>query len=194
MRKFIASVDHLNQWVGKGFSWCIVVLCFSTCYEVFVAKVFRAPTYWAFDFSLQMYGALFIMAGAYTLSTEAHVRGDVIYRYFPARAQAWLDLILYFIFFFPGILALAVVGMDYAGSAWNARETSWNSPAEIQIYGIKTLIPVAGWLLFLQGLSEVCRCIICIRSGHWPARSVVVEETEAVLTRASKKQDVSDVI
>jgi TRAP-type mannitol/chloroaromatic compound transport system permease small subunit len=166
----------------------------TTCYEVFVAKVFRSPTYWAFDFSLQMYGALFIMAGAYTLSTEAHVRGDVIYRYFPIRVQAWIDLILYFIFFFPGILALAVVGMDYAGAAWHAKETSWNSPAEIQIYGIKTLIPVAGWLLFLQGISEVFRCMICIKTGHWPARSVVAEEMEAVLTRSSKKQDITDVI
>jgi TRAP-type mannitol/chloroaromatic compound transport system permease small subunit len=194
MKSYIQFADHLSTWVGKGFAWCIVVLCFGTVYEVIVGYVFNAPTLWNFDFSLQMYGALFIMAGAYTLSTEAHVRGDVIYRLFSVKTQAKIDLVLYFLFFFPGICALAFSGIDYAHNAWMVKETSWNSPAQIQIYMSKSLIPAAGILLLIQGVSEVMRCVIAIRTGHWPARLVVAEETEKILMRTSQEEDKADVI
>ena len=135
-----------------------------------------------------------MMAGAYTLSTEAHVRGDVIYRLFKPRTQGYIDLVLYFIFFFPGVLALAFYGYEYAALAWKIKETSWNSPAQIQIYMAKSLIPAAGILLIIQGVSEVCRSIICIQTGHWPARMVVAEETEKILMRTSQDEDQKDVI
>ena len=195
MRGFIYFADHLSTSAGKAFSWLIVILMGGTCYEVFMAKVFNAPTLWNFDFSLQMYGAIFMMAGAYTLSTEAHVRGDVIYRLFPVRVQGSIDLILYFIFFFPGVLALAFYGWDYAAQAWKIKETSWNSPAQIQIYMAKSMIPLAGFLLIIQGISEVFRSIICIQTGHWPKRaSADAEETEKILMRTSQDQDQKDVI
>ncbi len=180
--------------MGKAFSWCIVILMSGTCYEVVMAYAFNAPTLWNFDFSLQMYGAIFMMAGAYTLSTEAHVRGDVIYRLFKPRTQGWIDLILYFVFFFPGVLALAFYGYEYASMAWKIKETSWNSPAQIQIYMAKSLIPLSGLLLIIQGISEVFRSIICIQTGHWPARLVVAEETEKILMRTTQDEDQKDVI
>ena len=181
--------------MGKAFSWCIVILMGGTCYEVIMAYAFNSPTLWNFDFSLQMYGAIFMMAGAYCLSTEAHVRGDVIYRLFPTRVQGWIDLILYFIFFFPGILALVFYGYEYAALAWKIKETSWNSPAQIQIYMAKSIIPLSGFLLTIQGISEVCRAIICIKTGHWPERmSAGAEETEKILMRTSQKDEKADVI
>jgi TRAP-type mannitol/chloroaromatic compound transport system permease small subunit len=143
---------------------------------------------------MQMYGAIFMMAGAYTLSTEAHVRGDVIYRLFKPKTQAYLDFVLYFIFFFPGVLALAFYGFDYAALSWKIKETSWSSPAQIQIYMVKFMIPIAGVLLTLQGISEVFRCVICIKTGHWPARLVVAEETEKILMRTAQDEDQADVI
>ena len=194
MRSFIKFADTLSTSMGKAFSWCIVILMGGTCYEVTMAYVFNNPTLWNFDFSLQMYGAIFMMAGAYTLSTEAHVRGDVIYRLFPTRVQAWIDLILYFLFFFPGVIALAVYGYEYAALAWKIKETSWNSPAQIQIYMAKSLIPLSGALLTIQGISEVFRSIFCIQTGHWPARMVSAEETEKILMRKSQKEDQVDVI
>ena len=195
MRSFIRFADTLSASMGKAFSWCIVVLMGGTCYEVFMAYVLNAPTLWNFDFSLQMYGAIFMMAGAYTLSTEAHVRGDVIYRLFPTRVQGSIDLILYFIFFFPGVLALAFYGYDYAAQAWKIKETSWNSPAQIQIYMAKSMIPLAGFLLIIQGISEVFRSIICIQTGHWPKRaSAGAEETEKILMRTSQDEDQKDVL
>ena len=135
-----------------------------------------------------------MMAGAYTLSTEAHVRGDVVYRLFRPKIQGYIDLVLYFIFFFPGVLALAFYGYEYAALAWKIKETSWNSPAQIQIYMAKALIPAAGVLLIIQGISEVFRSIICIQTGHWPARMVVAEETEKILMRTSQDEDQKDVI
>ena len=194
MRTFIKFADTLSTSMGKAFSWCIVILMGGTCYEVTMAYVFNNPTLWNFDFSLQMYGAIFMMAGAYTLCTEAHVRGDVIYRFFPARVQGWIDLILYFLFFFPGVIALAFYGYEYAALAWKIKETSWNSPAQIQIYMAKSLIPLSGALLTIQGISEVFRSIICIQTGHWPARMVGAEETEKILMRKSQKEDQTDVI
>jgi|TARA_B100001059_G_scaffold20062_1_gene16321 TRAP-type mannitol/chloroaromatic compound transport system permease small subunit len=165
-----------------------------TVYEVVMAYVFNAPTLWNFDISMQMYGAILIMSGAYCLATESHVRGDVIYRLFKPRTQGWIDLILYFIFFFPGVLALAFYGFDYAAISWKLKESSWSSPAQIQIYMVKSLMPAAGILLTIQGISEVFRSIICIQTGHWPARMVVAEETEKILMRTSQDEDQKDAI
>ena len=194
MNSFIKFADTLSSSMGKAFSWCIVILMGGTCYEVVMAYVFNAPTLWNFDFSLQMYGAIFMMAGAYTLATEAHVRGDVIYRLFPTKVQGWIDLVLYFVFFFPGVIALGFYGYEYAAKAWMVKETSWNSPAQIQIYMAKSLIPLSGTLLTIQGVSEVFRSIICIRTGHWPERQAGAEETEKILMRKSKENEKIDVI
>ena len=194
MNSFIKFADTLSSSMAKAFSWCIVILMGGTCYEVVMAYVFNAPTLWNFDFSLQMYGAIFMMAGAYTLATEAHVRGDVIYRLFPTKVQGWIDLVLYFVFFFPGVIALGFYGYEYAAKAWMIKETSWNSPAQIQIYMAKSLIPLAGTLLTIQGVSEVFRSIICIRTGHWPERQAGAEETEKILMRKSKENEKIDVI
>ena len=194
MRSFISFADHLSTSIGKAFSWCIVILMGGTVYEVIMAYVFNSPTLWNFDFSMQMDGAILMMSGAYCLATESHVRGDVIYRLFKPRVQGWIDLILYFIFFFPGVLALAFYGYDYAALAWKIKETSWSSPAQIQIYMVKALIPLAGVTLIIQGISEVFRSIICIQTGHWPARMVVAEETEKILMRTSQDEDQKDAI
>ena len=195
MRAYIKLADTLSTSIGKAFSWCIVILMGGTCYEVMMAYVFNKPTLWNFDFSMQMYGAILMMSGAYCLATEAHVRGDVIYRLFSQRTQAWIDLVLYFIFFFPGVIALAFYGYEYAALAWKIGETSWNSPAQIQIYMAKSLIPLSGTLLTLQGISEVFRCLICIKIGSWPERiSKDAEETEKILMRTAQKGNADDVI
>ena len=195
MRSFISFADHLSTSIGKAFSWCIVILMGGTVYEVIMAYVFNAPTLWNFDFSMQMYGAILMMSGAYCLATESHVRGDVIYRLFKPRIQGWVDLVLYFIFFFPGVLALTFYGYDYAALAWKIKETSWSSPAQIQIYMVKAMIPAAGATLTIQGVSEVFRCILCIKSGNWPERdSADAEETEKLLMRTAQKGNTDDVI
>ena len=188
MDKYIKFADSLSVAVGKAFSWCIVILCLGTCYEVVMAYLFNKPTLWNFDFSLQMYGAIFMMAGAYTLSTQAHVRGDVLYRLMKTKTQAKLDLILYFIFFFPGVLALTFYGFDYAALAWKIKETSWNSPAQIQIYMAKSLIPLSGLLLTLQGVAEVFRCLNCLKTGEWERREDEDQETEKILIKASQNE------
>ena len=180
--------------MGKAFSWCIVILMGGTGYEVVMAYAFNKPTLWNFDFSMQMYGAILMMSGAYCLATEAHVRGDVIYRLFKERTQAWKYLVLYFVFLFHGVVAHAFYGYEYAAMAWKIKETSWSSPAQIQIYMVKTKIPCAGVLLIIQGISEVFRSVICIRTGHWPSRMVVAEETEQVLMRQSKAEEQKDVV
>ena len=194
MRAYIKFADTLSTSIGKAFSWCIVILMGGTCYEVTMAYIFNKPTLWNFDFSMQMYGAILMMSGAYCLATESHVRGDVIYRLFKPKTQGWIDLILYFIFFFPGVIALAFYGFEYAALAWKIKETSWSSPAQINIYMAKSLIPAAGVFLTIQGVAEVFRSIICIQTGHWPARIVVAEETEQILMRTAQDEDQKDVI
>ena len=195
MRNFITFADHLSTSIGKAFSWCIVILMGGTVYEVIMAYVFNAPTLWNFDFSMQMYGAILMMSGAYCLATESHVRGDVIYRLFKPKTQGLIDLVLYFIFFFPGVLALTFYGYDYAALAWKIKETSWSSPAQIQIYMVKAMIPAAGVTLTIQGVSEVFRCVICIQTGNWPERdSADAEETEKLLMRTAQKGNTDDVI
>ena len=181
MTRILHFIDSLSAWTGRAFAWCIVVLTFSTCYEVFVRYALNSPTVWAFDMSVQMYGALFMMAGAYTLSQDAHVRGDVIYRLMSAKMQAGMDLVLYILFLLPGALALVYYGYSFAADSWFYKEVSWSSPARIQIYFFKSLIPIAGTLLLLQGFAEAVRCIQCIKTGKWPARLQDVQETETML-------------
>ncbi|MBL4613710.1 MAG: TRAP transporter small permease subunit [Magnetovibrio sp.] len=181
MNRILHFIDSLSIWTGKTFAWCIMVLTLSTVYEVFVRYALNAPTVWAFDMSVQMYGALFMMAGAYALSQDAHVRGDVVYRLMPIKVQASVDLLLYIVFLFPGAIALVYYGYGFASDSWFYKEVSWSSPARIQIYFFKTLIPIAGGLLLLQGFAEAVRCVQCIQTGKWPARVHDVEETETML-------------
>lgn len=178
MDRFVFFIDEVNARVGKSFGWCILVLTLGICYEVFVRYVLRDPTAWAFDFSYIMYGSLFMMAGAYTLSRNGHVRGDVIYRLLPERVQAGIELVLYIVFFFPAMLALIYAGYDFARESWSYMEVSSSSPADIAVYPIKTLIPFAAFFLALQGAAEIVRCVQCLKFGRWPERPRDVEETE----------------
>ena len=182
--KFVHAIEGLSLWVGRAFGWCILILTLSISYEVFVRYVLNSPTVWAFDMMIQMYGALFLMCGAYALAQDTHVRADVLYRLFPIKVQASLDFVLYFLFFFPGVLALAWYGWEIASDSWRYKEVSFNSPASIQIYFFKSLIPIAGFLLAFQGVSELVRCVMAFRTGVWPERLVDVRETEDILSDA----------
>ena len=184
--KFVYAIESLSVWVGRAFGWCILVLTLSVSYEVFVRYILNKPTVWAFDMMVQMYGALFMMAGAYALAQDTHVRGDVLYRLFPIRMQATIDFILYLAFFFPGMVALFWFGMEIAQDSWRYKEVSWNSPARIQIYFFKTLIPLAGFLLMVQGLAELLRCWVAMRTGKWMERLEDVKETEEALMEQAK--------
>ncbi len=190
MNKVLNFIDRFTAWVGKSFAWCILILTFATTYEVIVRYAFRAPTSWAFDISYIMYGTLFMMAGGYALSRNAHVRGDFVYRLWPPRIQAGIELVLYFLFFYPGILALIYAGIIYAGESWNYMpygfngprgEISINSPIGVPVSPLKTILPIASAVLLLQGIAETIRCIQCLKSGEWPARLHDVEEMEKVL-------------
>ncbi len=181
MTGLIYAIESLSTWVGRMFGWCILILTFSVSYEVFVRYVLNAPTVWAFDVMVQMYGALFLMAGPYALAHDSHVRGDVLYRLFPVRVQATIDFVLYLLFFFPGMLALFWFGAEIASDSWRYQEVSWNSPARIQIYFFKTLIPLAGGLLIIQGIAEILRCWKAMRSGQWMERLEDVHGTEELL-------------
>jgi TRAP-type mannitol/chloroaromatic compound transport system permease small subunit len=186
MTRFLHFIDSLSTWVGKAFAWLILVLTLGISYEVLVRYVFRAPTTWAFDFSYINYGALFLMAGAYTLSRNGHVRGDVVYRLWKPRTQASMDLLLYVIFFLPAVAAWMYSGLAYARMSIAFREVSIFSPAGVPVFPLKTLIPVAGLFLLIQGIAEIIRCILCIRQGYWPKRLHDVEETESIILQEQK--------
>jgi TRAP-type mannitol/chloroaromatic compound transport system permease small subunit len=183
MTRFLLFIDSLSTWVGKAFAWLILLLTFGVSYEVFVRYVLNRPTTWAFDVSYITYGALFLMAGAYTLSRNGHVRADVLYRFWRPRTQATVDLALYVVFFLPAVLAFMYSGWNYAQMSIRFREVSIFSPAGVPVFPLKALIPVTGVLLLLQGIAEMIRCVLCIRSGQWPQRLHDVEETEARLLR-----------
>lgn len=187
MHNFILFVDRISAWVGKAFSWCILMMTFVIGYEVFVRYALNDPTSFSYDISYMMFGTLFMMAGAYTLSRDGHVRGDVFYRLWKPTTQATVELVLYFLFFFPGILALVFAGWDYANESWFYREVSSASPANIPIFQLKAVIPAAGALLLLQGVAQVCRCILCLREGHWPAHLEDIEELETRLLREEER-------
>jgi TRAP-type mannitol/chloroaromatic compound transport system permease small subunit len=164
-----------------------------TTYDVFMRYLFRAPTNWAFDVSYFMYGALFMMAGAYTLSRNGHVRGDFVYRMWPARIQASIDLVLFILFMLPGFGALFYYGIPYASVSWAIREVSIYAPTGAPVYPHKTLIPIAALLMLFQCVAEIIRCAICIRDGAWPQRLADVEEMEsAILAEAADRRRIEE--
>jgi TRAP-type mannitol/chloroaromatic compound transport system permease small subunit len=191
INRFIYGVDQLSKTVGHAFAWCLMILTFGTSYEVFVRYVLNEPTSWAFDFSYLMYGAMFYMAGAYTLSRGGHVRADMFYRLWRPRTQAAVELVLYILFFFPGVTALVISGWQYGFDSMKIFESSVNSPAGVPIWPLKMLIPFGAGLLVLQGVAEVLRCVICLREGAWAPRLHDVEELEKqILEQHAKKEEV----
>jgi TRAP-type mannitol/chloroaromatic compound transport system permease small subunit len=181
MEKFIRNVNALSKAIGHCFSWTVLVLTAGTCYEVFRRYVLNDPTDWAFDMSYMLYGALFLMSGAYTLSMGAHVRGDFLYRKWQPATQAKVDLALYFIFYMPGVLALVFAGFFYGWDAARNLEVSINSPVGVPVWPLKCIIFVAGLTLLLQGLAEMARCVLAIKSNRWMEREDDVVELEVEL-------------
>ena len=178
MQKFFLAVDRVSTFAGQAFAWLIVVLTGLIGYEVFSRYVLNDPHPWAFDVQIMLYGTLFMMAGAYTLSKNGHVRGDILYGFFKPRTQAFFDLVLYLVFFLPGVIALAWAGYSYAADSFAIREHSSITADGPPIYPFKTVIPVAGAVLLVQGLVEILRCIVCLRDGEWPSREEDVEEVD----------------
>ena len=178
MQKLLLFIDRVSTWVGQAFSWFIVALTLLISWEVFSRYALNQPHAWAFDVMIMFYGTLFMMAGAYTLSKNGHVRGDVLYSFFEPRTQATIDLLLYIVFFIPGVIALCWAGYNYAAESWAINEHSNITADGPPIYPFKTVIPVAGVILLAQGLVEIVRCVICIKQGEWPSREQDVEEVD----------------
>ncbi|HEY8580061.1 MAG TPA: TRAP transporter small permease subunit [Beijerinckiaceae bacterium] len=186
--RFRFGVEQFHTMVGKLGGWAILILTVAISYEVFARYFLRRPTEWAFDLSYILYGVLFMLAGPYALARNAHVRGDFLYREWPPRRQAAFDMVLYVLFFFPGVLALAYAGWGFAQFSWMIGEHSSNSPNGPPLYHFKTLIPVVGAMLALQGAVEVARCVLCLRTGVWPPRLSDVEETEKLILEEAQRQ------
>lgn len=178
MQKILLLVDAISTWIGHLFAWLILALTGLICYEVFARYVLNNPHPWAFDVQIMFYGTLFMMAGAYALSKNGHVRGDVLYGFLQPRTQATIDLILYIVFFIPGVVAIVWAGYSYAGESFAIREHSSITADGPPLYPFKMMLPLAGAVLLLQGLVEIIRCLLCLKTGEWPSREHDVEEVD----------------
>ena len=194
MQKMLLLIDRMSTWVGQMFSFFIVLLTLHVSWEVFSRYALDAPRAWAFDVMIMFYGTLFMMAGAYTLSKNGHVRGDVLYGFLQPRTQAGLDLLLYIVFFLPGVIALTYAGFYYAADSWRISEHSNITYEGPPVYPFKTVIPIAGAFLLVQGIVEIIRCIICLKQGAWPSREADVEEVDVDKLKAElhvKDEDIA---
>src|SRR5919112_3227989 len=180
LQRLLYTIDGISMWVGKAAAWLIIGLMGLVCVEVFKRYIMNMPTAWIFDASNMFYGSLFMLAGAYTLAQNGHVRGDFLYSSMRPRTQASLDLILYIVFFLPGIAALIYAGYDYAALSWRINEHSNVTAEGPPVYHFKTVIPIAGALVMLQGVAEIVRCIACLKTGEWPSRLADVAETDVI--------------
>jgi TRAP-type mannitol/chloroaromatic compound transport system permease small subunit len=162
------AIDRFNIWIGKAFAWLFLPLTYTLVHEVVATKVFARPTVWAFDASYMLYGTIFMMGTAYTLAVDGHVRGDMIYRLWPVRVQASIDLVLYVVVFFPAMVAMLIAGWSYASYSYSIGERSLQSPFGPIIWPLKMVIPVTAFLLLLQGVSQVIKCVRCLQRGSWP--------------------------
>ena len=180
VQRLLYAMDGISTWVGKAVAWLIILLMTVVCIEVFKRYILDAPTAWIFDVENMMYGSLFMLAGAYTLAQNAHVRGDFLYSSMRPRTQASLDLVLYILFFIPGIVALIYAGWEFAADSWRIHEHSSVTAEGPPLYHFKTVMPIAGVLVMLQGIAEILRCVVCLQTGEWPARLKDVAEIDVV--------------
>ena len=180
VQRFLHTIDGISTWVGKAAAWLIVALMAVVCVEVFKRYIMNMPTSWIFDADNMLYGTAFMLCGAYTLAQNAHVRGDFLYSSMRPRTQAALDIVLYVVFFFPGIAALIYAGSDYAADSWRIAEHSNVTAEGPAVYPFKTMIPIAGVLVMLQGVAEMVRCVVCLKTGEWPSRLKDVAEIDVV--------------
>ena len=192
VQSLLHAIDGISTWVGKAVAWLIIVLMTVVCVEVIKRYMLNAPTAWIFDVENMLYGTLFMLCGAYTLAQNAHVRGDFLYSSMRPRMQASLDLALYIVFFVPGIAALIYAGYGYAADSWRIAEHSNVTAEGPPIYYFKTVIPIAGAFVMLQGFAEIVRCIVCIRTGAWPARLEDVEEIDVIETQLSHSEFIDE--
>jgi TRAP-type mannitol/chloroaromatic compound transport system permease small subunit len=190
--RFIHAIDLVSYWSGKAAAWLIVALTFVVSIEVFKRYILNAPTAWIFDLNNMLYGSLFMLCGAYTLALAGHVRADFVYIYMKPRAQASLDLILYFLFFIPGMIGLIYAGADFAADSWRIGEHSTVTAEGPPVYHFKSVIPVAGALVLLQGMAEIVRCLVTIRTGAWPSRLEDVEEIDVIETQLGRSEYVDE--
>ncbi len=193
MQKILLFIDRVSTWVGHAFSWLIIGLTLMITWEVFSRYALDEPHAWAFDAMIMLYGTLFMMAGAYTLSVNGHVRGDVLYGFFTPRVQATIDLTLYLCFFLPGVVALVWAGYYYAADSWRINEHSNITAEGPPIYPFKTIIPVAGAMILVQGIVEIVRCAICIKQGYWPSRQQDVEEVDVDKLKEMVRSDEAEI-
>jgi TRAP-type mannitol/chloroaromatic compound transport system permease small subunit len=177
MQKLLLAVDRFSTWIGQTFAWTVVLLTALISWEVFSRYVLNNPHAWVLDAQIMLYGTLFMFAGAYTLSKAGHVRGDVLYGFFRPRTQATIDLVLYIVFFLPGVIALTVAGWTFANESLAIREQTFNADP-LPVYPFKFVLPLAGAVLLLQGIVEIVRCVLCLRTGAWPSREQDVEEVD----------------
>jgi len=189
MQNLFLTVDKISTFIGHFFSWLVVGLTTLIGFEVFSRYVLNSPNPWAFDAQIMMYGTMFMMAGAYTLAKNGHVRGDILYGFLKPRTQAIFDLILYVVFFIPGVIALAYAGYGYAADSWRILEHSSITSDGPPIYPFKTIIPIAGVVLLMQGIVEILRCVVCIKEGEWPSREQDVEEVDVDALKAMVGKD-----
>jgi TRAP-type mannitol/chloroaromatic compound transport system permease small subunit len=192
VQRFLHTIDGVSTWVGKAAAWLIIGLMILVCVEVFKRYIMNMPTAWIFDASNMFYGTLFMLAGAYTLAQNAHVRGDFLYSSMRPRTQASFDIILYIVFFLPGIAALIYAGYDYAHDSWRIAEHSNVTADGPPVYHFKTVIPIAGALVMLQGVAEIVRCIACLKTGEWPSRLKDVAEMDVVGEQLAHSEYVDD--
>jgi TRAP-type mannitol/chloroaromatic compound transport system permease small subunit len=180
VQKFLHTIDGISTWVGKAAAWLIIGLMLVVCIEVFKRYILNAPTAWIFDLDNMLYGTLFMLCGAYTLAQNAHVRGDFLYSSMRPRTQAALDLVLYVVFFIPGIAALIWAGYSFAGDSWRILEHSTVTSNGPPVYHFKSIIPIAGVFVMLQGFAEIVRSVVCLKTGEWPSRLHDVAETDVI--------------
>src|SRR5256884_5643076 len=192
VQRFLLVIDEISTWCGKAAAWLIILLMAVVCVEVFKRYIMNMPTAWIFDADNMLYGSAFMLCGAYTLAQNAHVRGDFLYSSMRPRMQAWLDIVLYAVFFIPGIAALIYAGFDYAADSWRIAEHSNVTADGPPVYHFKSVIPIAGALVMLQGVAEIVRCIVCLRTGEWPSRLSDVEEIDVIDTQLSKSEYVDE--
>ena len=192
VQRFLYAIDEISTWLGKAAAWLIVLLMSVVCVEVFKRYIMNTPTAWIFDLDNIIYGTLFMLGGAYTLAQNAHVRGDFLYSSMRPRMQASLDIFLYVVFFIPGIAALIYSGYQYAGDSWRILEHSNVTADGPPVYHFKTVIPVAGAFVMLQGIAEIVRCVVCLKTGAWPSRLKDVAETDVIEEQLAHSEDVND--
>ncbi|RWM41180.1 TRAP transporter small permease subunit [Mesorhizobium sp.] len=156
------TIDRINEFIGRWISWLILLAILVSAGNAVIRKALDISSNAWLELQWYLFGAAFMLAAAYTLKQNDHIRIDIVYGMFSRRMQHWIDLFGHVFFLMPFVVLMVIYFVPYVSLSFHSGEMSTNAGGLI-VWPAKAILLVGFFLLALQGLSEIIKKIAIMR-------------------------------